>query len=172
MEMAQAHMVGTGGGSHVYIEPCKELEAVGKYLAKYLTKEMLLSAPKRCRRVTVSRGLKLNDKPTDATTKWQIMKAAIESLLAETSGVVEESYSDRNCKVLEGFVVELTSDELGRFVELSEVRLRYELRRRELEEGLLKRERQLEESREIRANNFSKLRDKQSLCAAQENFFS
>ena len=38
------------------------MHRVSHYLSKYLTKQMILSAPKRARRVTTSRGIKLNPK--------------------------------------------------------------------------------------------------------------
>jgi hypothetical protein len=44
-----------GGGRIVDIR-LVDMHRISRYLSKYLTKELLLSAPKRSRRVTVSRG--------------------------------------------------------------------------------------------------------------------
>ena len=55
-----------GGGKIVDIRRVT-MHNVSHYLSKYLTKQMLLSAPKRSRRVTTSRGLKLNPK---ILTEW------------------------------------------------------------------------------------------------------
>jgi hypothetical protein len=46
-----------GGGEHVDIRGVS-MRAVSHYLKKYLTKELLCSAPKRSRGVTVSRALR------------------------------------------------------------------------------------------------------------------
>ena len=58
--------VSLGGGKIVDIRRVS-MHKVSHYLSKYLTKQMLLSAPKRARRVTTSRGLKLNPK---TLTEW------------------------------------------------------------------------------------------------------
>jgi hypothetical protein len=50
-----------GGGKIVDIRRV-DMHRASHYLSKYLTKEMLLSAPKRTRRVTTSRSIKLNPK--------------------------------------------------------------------------------------------------------------
>ena len=50
-----------GGGKIVDIEHV-DMHRISQYLSKYLTKEMLLLAPKRARRVTTSRNIKLNVK--------------------------------------------------------------------------------------------------------------
>ena len=47
-----------GGGRIVFIKRVTVLN-VAKYLSKYLTKELLLSAPKGTRRITTARGIKL-----------------------------------------------------------------------------------------------------------------
>ncbi len=47
-----------GGGDRVWIEKVSILN-VARYLSKYLTKEMLLSAPKKTRRITSSRSITL-----------------------------------------------------------------------------------------------------------------
>jgi cytosine/adenosine deaminase-related metal-dependent hydrolase len=51
-----------GGGRIVHIERVKDLGAIGWYLGKYLTKEMLLSARRGVRRYTTSRNIHLGPK--------------------------------------------------------------------------------------------------------------
>jgi hypothetical protein len=50
------------GGGHIVDIRRVTMHRVSHYLSKYLTKQMILSAPKRARRVTTSRGIKLNPK--------------------------------------------------------------------------------------------------------------
>jgi hypothetical protein len=50
-----------GGGRFVDIRYV-DIHRIARYLSKYLTKELLLSAPKRSRRITVSRGIRLIEK--------------------------------------------------------------------------------------------------------------
>lgn len=64
-----------GGGQHVDIRGVS-MRAVSHYLTKYLTKELLMSAPKRSRRVTVSRGIVLNEKP-EKTRTWGCISESI-----------------------------------------------------------------------------------------------
>ena len=69
-----------GGGKFVHIKYV-DVHRISHYLSKYLTKEMLLSAPKRSRRVTVSRGLKLLEKSKAAAeTAWRLLRISIWAL--------------------------------------------------------------------------------------------
>ena len=64
-----------GGGRIVDIRRI-DMHRVSRYLSKYLTKEMLMCAPKRARRVTTSKGIRLNEKkPSDF--EWRLMKIPI-----------------------------------------------------------------------------------------------
>jgi hypothetical protein len=66
-----------GGGKFVHIQ-FVDVHRISRYLSKYLTKEMLLSAPKRSRRVTVSRGLKLLEKSkASSDTAWRLIRISI-----------------------------------------------------------------------------------------------
>ena len=66
-----------GGGRFVHIQ-FVDVHRISRYLSKYLTKEMLLSAPKRSRRVTVSRGLRLLEKSKAAAdTAWRLLRISI-----------------------------------------------------------------------------------------------
>jgi hypothetical protein len=70
-----------GGGEHVDIRGVS-MRAVSHYLTKYLTKELLCSAPKRSRRVTVSKGIVLND-PPKKTHHWIILAQNIMSIFVQ-----------------------------------------------------------------------------------------
>jgi hypothetical protein len=71
----QAAWVAVGGGRMVDIRYV-DVHRVSRYLSKYLTKELLMSAPLRCRRVTTSRGIKLFEKkPTEI--KWELLRVSI-----------------------------------------------------------------------------------------------
>src|SRR5205085_6933513 len=59
-----------GGGRVCHIK-LVDVHRISRYLSKYLTKEMLMYAPHRSRRVTVSRSLKLFEKaPGDPEVAW------------------------------------------------------------------------------------------------------
>lgn len=64
-----------GGGQVVFIKYV-DVRRIARYLSKYLTKELLLSAPLRSRRVTTSRSLRLIEKKT-SETKWVLLKLSI-----------------------------------------------------------------------------------------------
>src|SRR5208283_3992199 len=64
-----------GGGSVVFIK-FVDVHRISRYLSKYLTKELLLSAPKRSRRVTTSRSIRLLEKKTDEQ-RWTLLKISI-----------------------------------------------------------------------------------------------
>jgi hypothetical protein len=65
-----------GGGKIVDIEHV-DMHRISQYLSKYLTKEMLLLAPKRARRVTTSRNIKLNIKVSSEFT-WRLIRVPID----------------------------------------------------------------------------------------------
>jgi hypothetical protein len=68
-----------GGGRIVDIKRV-DMHRVSRYLSKYLTKEMLLDAPKRARRVTTSNGIRLLEKkPSDF--EWRMIQIPILRLL-------------------------------------------------------------------------------------------
>jgi hypothetical protein len=64
-----------GGGVIVDIRQI-QMRSAASYLGKYLTKEMLLNPPKRSRRVTTSRGLKLNPKIASELS-WSLVSVPI-----------------------------------------------------------------------------------------------
>jgi hypothetical protein len=84
-----------GGGEHVDIRGIS-MRAVSHYLTKYLTKELLCSAPKRSRRVTVSRGITLNEKP-EQTHTWALQRKNIFAIWARFRGIVDKAEWDIDC---------------------------------------------------------------------------
>jgi hypothetical protein len=71
--------VAVGGGYMIDIR-LVDVHRVSRYLSKYLTKDLLMSAPLRCRRVPTSRGIKLLEK-TRSETVWTLIKVPISSLV-------------------------------------------------------------------------------------------
>jgi hypothetical protein len=70
-----------GGGRIVFIKQVT-VRNVARYLSKYLTKELILSAPKGSRRITTSRSIKLFPK-FDSGIAWELLNSSIWHMLAE-----------------------------------------------------------------------------------------
>lgn len=70
-----------GGGRIVFIKQVT-VQKVSSYLSKYLTKELLLSAPKGTRRITTARSIKLFPK-FESGIAWELLKQSIWSALTE-----------------------------------------------------------------------------------------
>jgi hypothetical protein len=68
-----------GGGKVVLIKQVT-VKRVARYLSKYLTKELLLSAPKGTRRITTARTIKLFPK-FNSGIAWELIRESIWSLL-------------------------------------------------------------------------------------------
>jgi hypothetical protein len=68
-----------GGGRIVFIKQVT-VQKVAGYLSKYLTKELLLSAPKGTRRITTARSIKLFPK-FNSEISWELLKESIWALL-------------------------------------------------------------------------------------------
>jgi hypothetical protein len=67
------------GGGHIVDIRQREIWKIANYVSKYLTKELLLSAPKRSRRVTTSRSIRLFErKPKEA--RFEFLPLPIETL--------------------------------------------------------------------------------------------
>jgi hypothetical protein len=106
-EWIKASWTGVGGGRFVDIRYV-DLHHVSRYLSKYLTKELLLSAPLRSRRVTTSRGIKLFEKALSETI-WALIKVPISRLLQ----VYEEYVTAFACDadgILESFSAMLNAE--------------------------------------------------------------
>ncbi len=67
-----------GGGPMVDIRKIKDIKNMARYVGKYLTKDVLLSAPKGTRRITTSQDIKLRVKQCNG--KWSISDAKLETL--------------------------------------------------------------------------------------------
>jgi hypothetical protein len=65
-----------GGGTFVDIRYV-DVHRISRYLSKYLTKELLQSAPARSRRVTTSRTIRLIEKKEDQQGIWNLLKISI-----------------------------------------------------------------------------------------------
>jgi hypothetical protein len=78
-----------GGGRIVFIKRVT-VRNVSRYLSKYLTKDMLLSAPKGARRITTARGIKLFPKFSSGIV-WEFLQQPVGNFLraAEYSLVLE-----------------------------------------------------------------------------------
>jgi len=99
-EWIQAAWVAVGGGWMVDIRYV-DVHRVSRYLSKYLTKELLMSAPLRSRRVTTSRGIKLLEK-TPTKTIWMLVRVPIYRLFEVYAGDVS-SFSLDDDQLLESF---------------------------------------------------------------------
>lgn len=87
-----------GGGGIVDIRHV-DIHRVSHYLAKYLTKELLMSAPARSRRITTSRSIHLLEKKARTTT-WVVDWRSIFYLFSIFSDFARQIELDR-----EGFLV-------------------------------------------------------------------
>jgi hypothetical protein len=83
-----------GGGDVVFIKYV-DVHRIARYLSKYLTKELLLSAPKRSRRVTTSRSLHLTEK-RDAESGWELFKVSIFRLFPRLAAFASEVQIDED----------------------------------------------------------------------------
>jgi hypothetical protein len=70
-----------GGGRIVFIKQVT-IQKVSNYLSKYLTKELLLSAPKGTRRITCARSIKLFPK-FNSGIAWELLRSSIYHMLTE-----------------------------------------------------------------------------------------
>jgi len=89
-----------GGGSQVFIK-FVDVHRIARYLSKYLTKDLLLSAPKRSRRITTSRSVQLIPKKmTDRV--WHLLRVSIFSLYSRFWRTANDVCVDED-GMLEGF---------------------------------------------------------------------
>ena len=91
-----------GGGSVVFIKYV-DVHRISRYLSKYLTKELLLSAPQRSRRVTTSRSLHLIEKQV-SDEKWMLLKVSIFFLYSRRFEYATDIHVDQD-GFLESFCV-------------------------------------------------------------------
>ena len=81
-----------GGGRIIHIKQVT-VRNVARYLSKYLTKELLLSAPKGTRRITAARAIKLFPK-FNSGIAWELVRESIWQLLTAHSGATFSFQSD------------------------------------------------------------------------------
>jgi len=105
-EWIQAAWVAVGGGRMVDIRYV-DVHRVSRYLSKYLTKELLMSAPLRSRRVTTSRGIKLLKK-TLTETAWTLVKVPISRLFEVYGRAISAVCFDQD-QMLESFTANLNA---------------------------------------------------------------
>ena len=95
-----------GGGQMVDIRYV-DVHRVSRYLSKYLTKELLLSAPLRSRRVTTSRGIHLFEK-AEKQESWVLVRVPIFRLIQVfMQRVVSVSFDEDG--ILESFCANLSA---------------------------------------------------------------
>lgn len=102
IEWLRTQWQAVGGGWNVWIKLVKIHNVVG-YLSKYLTKDLLVSAPKGSRRITTSRDVRLFEKP-NKDAAWQLLKAPIDLLRRTFAAVVAETFCE-TVKSLSSFTV-------------------------------------------------------------------
>jgi hypothetical protein len=91
-----------GGGRIVDIRYV-DLHRISRYLSKYLTKELLLSAPKGARRVTTSRSIHLIEKK-EPETPWVLLRTPISELHRRLFLIAIDVQDDEE-GILEGFSI-------------------------------------------------------------------
>ncbi len=98
-----------GGGRIVDIRRI-DMHRVSHYLSKYLTKQMLMNAPQRARRVTTSKGIRLLEKqPSDF--EWRLIRVPILRLLDVCRAHVTRIVSDVDGDLLAFETIGNASDE-------------------------------------------------------------
>jgi hypothetical protein len=80
-----------------------DIHRVSRYLAKYLTVDLLLSAPKGVRRVTCSRGIVLLERSHD-NRSWRLLRTTITHLYSRLFHLVVSLQYDED-GILTAFVV-------------------------------------------------------------------
>ncbi len=91
------------GGGRIVDVRYVDLHNISRYLSKYLTKQLLLSAPNRSRRVTTSRGIVLLAKPPSETS-WTLIRVPIWQLLRVYLEFVRSIRLDKE-QILESFTI-------------------------------------------------------------------
>jgi len=104
-----------GGGYIADIKRVVDISKIGYYLGKYLTKDMILSAPKDSRRYTTSRGIKLNKHYVHTgqldlfdhkgKTKWEIMGGEIEEYYVGAGNSIIAEEMDRDDGWIDFFAI-------------------------------------------------------------------
>jgi len=91
------------GGGRIVDVRFVDLHRVSRYLAKYLTMDLLLSAPKGVRRVTCSRGIALLES-SPKSHRWSLIRTSIFYLYARLFLLAVQLQYDED-HVLSGFTI-------------------------------------------------------------------
>lgn len=67
-----------GGGRIVDIRKIGDMENVARYVGKYLTKDVFINAPKKAKRVTTSRNIKLREK--EKAGEWNLCDVELDNI--------------------------------------------------------------------------------------------
>jgi hypothetical protein len=103
IEWLRAEWQAVGGGWMVGITRVREMHKIPAYISEYLSKDLLLSAPKGSRRVTTSRDIRLFEKPKKDAV-WELLKTTIENLRRSFVAVFDEAFCETD-KSLTTFTV-------------------------------------------------------------------
>jgi len=87
-----------GGGPIVDIRMIHDLPNMSKYVGKYLTKDILIKAPKGSRRFTTSQDIKLREKGQDI--KFSLWDLDIDRILELQNGQVDVEVTNKDGRVI------------------------------------------------------------------------
>ena len=113
-----------GGGRIVDIK-FVDVHRISRYLSKYLTKELLLSAPPRSRRVTTSRGIRLLEKRVSEIA-WRLLELSIFHLYWRYRASVQDAISDETGLLFQ-FSIQIGLSNSPRIITLTLARLGNEI---------------------------------------------
>jgi hypothetical protein len=109
-----------GGGRIVDIK-FVDVHRISRYLSKYLTKELLLSAPSRSRRVTTSRGIRLLEKKVSEIA-WRLLELSIFHLYWRYQSSAQNVIPDETGLLFQ-FSIQIGSSDSPRIITLTLARL-------------------------------------------------
>ncbi len=93
IDWLRAKWEAVGGGWNVWIKMV-QIRRVAAYVSKYLSKDLLMSAPKGSRRVSTSRDIHLFEKPKGDAV-WTLVRASIERLRTGFETVIAETHCEK-----------------------------------------------------------------------------
>jgi hypothetical protein len=105
-----------GGGKIVDIK-FVDVHRISRYLSKYLTKELLLSAPPRSRRVTTSRGIHLLEKRVSEIA-WRVLELSIFHLYWRYRTSAQDVLSDETGLLFQ-FSIQISSSDSPKIITLT-----------------------------------------------------
>lgn len=87
-----------GGGHQVDIRKIKNEDDPAKYICKYLTKDVLINAPKGRKRVTTSRDIKLREKASKGD--WTLVEAELDDIYERRKDQLAAVVTDKHGRVM------------------------------------------------------------------------